>query len=316
MNKKIGLAVLPLLFIGTNSAAEIAEIAEVACAEMTFSHSIESHDATLFQSLVDSDARFLGSAVLRGDDGVTAAWSGLLDPAGADLVWRPATVEVLKPGELAFSRGPYRTTTADGAETWGMYNSMWRRDDGGSWKVILDAGYPAADGEEMSLDFSQLLESPLPDVCSDLSSPGIDKRISVSAPLGKVWAAWTDEEAAAFVAGDANIELRHGGPFEWFLQLEPDAQGKRGAEGSYVLSWVPQRMLLFAWTYPPDVPSLRESGEFMHVLVEFNDRDAGNVELRLRVYGFREGDDYEAGREYFERAWGYVLDAMKTHLES
>jgi len=318
MTTKLGLGLLVTVgFAGIPGGVQAA-VAEVACAEMAFSQAVETHDGNAFRALLDEDARFISSGVLRGADEVSVAWGGLLDPAAPDLVWRPETIEILQSGDLAFSRGPYRLRGNDeqAAESWGMYNSLWRRQPDGIWKVLFDAGTPAADGKVIDASLSLLLEMPVPAVCRDLDSAGIDKSLTIAASLESVWKAWTDSDAAAFVAGESNIELRPGGPFEWFLQQEPDRQGKRGSEGSHVLSWVPQRMLVFAWTYPPDVPALRQKGELMHVLVEFDDRAGDAVDVRLRVYGFGDGDDYEKGRSYFEAAWTYVLNAMKSHLEA
>ena len=60
----------------------------------------------------------------------------------------------LEDGQLALSRGPFRVTSPDAegnpTESWGTFNSIWRLQDDGSWKVVFDAGSPAAEppGEE------------------------------------------------------------------------------------------------------------------------------------------------------------------------
>jgi ketosteroid isomerase-like protein len=57
-------------------------------------------------------------------------------------------VEVLAEGKLALSRGPYLVTSRDEQgqlrETWGTFNSVWRRHQDGKWRVVFDAGSPAA----------------------------------------------------------------------------------------------------------------------------------------------------------------------------
>ena len=57
-------------------------------------------------------------------------------------------VEVLEDGALALSRGPYRYTekNEDGEEVdyWGTFNSIWRLNDDGEWRVVFDAGSPSA----------------------------------------------------------------------------------------------------------------------------------------------------------------------------
>ena len=71
-----------------------------------------------------------------------------LTPDGPAIKWRPQFVEVLDNGTLALSRGPYRVIAqdADGkaVESWGTFNSVWRLNDDGQWRVVFDAGSPAA----------------------------------------------------------------------------------------------------------------------------------------------------------------------------
>ena len=49
---------------------------------------------------------------------------------------------------LALSRGPYRMITRDEAgnesEHWGTFNSVWRLNEDGEWRVVFDAGNVAA----------------------------------------------------------------------------------------------------------------------------------------------------------------------------
>ena len=101
-----------------------------------------------FRSFIDADARFVSNSVLRGVDDIAAAWSVFFGEDGPSIKWRPQVVEVLEDGKLALSRGPYRVTTkdADGnpVEQWGTYNSIWRLHDDGRWRIVFDAGSPAA----------------------------------------------------------------------------------------------------------------------------------------------------------------------------
>ncbi len=79
---------------------------------------------------------------------------------GPRIKWRPQIVEVLEDGTLALSRGPYRIVATDdegvSTEHWGTFNSIWRLQEDGSWKVVFDAGSPAA--EAPAEDVRSLLE--------------------------------------------------------------------------------------------------------------------------------------------------------------
>jgi ketosteroid isomerase-like protein len=133
-----------VLVFAALSAAEADLRQQVICAETGFSRAAEARDPAAFIRFVDPDARFIGASVARGRDAVAQAWAGLLDPDGPSIRWRPAYVEVTADGKLALSRGPYRVISADenGAtrETWGHFNSTWRRDEDGEWQVVFDAG--------------------------------------------------------------------------------------------------------------------------------------------------------------------------------
>jgi ketosteroid isomerase-like protein len=93
---------------------------------------------------------------------VTAAWSVFFTPEGPTIKWRPQIVEVLENGTLALSRGPYQTesTDADGnaVQSWGTFNSVWRLNEDGEWRVVFDAGSPAAG--ELSDEARSLLDAP------------------------------------------------------------------------------------------------------------------------------------------------------------
>ena len=102
---------------------------------------------TGFKFLIDDDARFVSNAVIKGPDAIAEAWGVFFTEPGPKIKWRPQFVEVLEDGELALSRGPYRMIMKDedGNETthWGTFNSVWRIQADGSWKVVFDAGSPA-----------------------------------------------------------------------------------------------------------------------------------------------------------------------------
>jgi ketosteroid isomerase-like protein len=127
------------------SAAALADTAdEVRCREIGFSKAAEARDADLFASFIDEDARFVGTAAIRGPAAITQAWEPLLTEGGSEIKWRPQFVEVLEDGKLALTRGPYRLimTDEDGKRTelWGTFNSVWRLKPDGSWRVVFDAG--------------------------------------------------------------------------------------------------------------------------------------------------------------------------------
>jgi predicted alpha/beta superfamily hydrolase/ketosteroid isomerase-like protein len=122
--------------------------AEVRCRETGFSQAAEEQDLDAFRSFIDADARFVSNNVLRGVDAIAETWAVFFADDGPRIKWRPQIVEVLEDGRLALSRGPYRITArdedGDAIERWGTFNSVWRPGADGEWRVVFDAGSPAA----------------------------------------------------------------------------------------------------------------------------------------------------------------------------
>jgi ketosteroid isomerase-like protein len=117
---------------------------QVVCAETGFSRAAETRDLAAFLAYVDPDARFAGNSVARGKDAIAAAWRPFFEEGGPSIRWRAAITEVSSDGKLALSRGPYRSrrSGADGqpVESWGHFNSTWRKRADGSWLVLFDSG--------------------------------------------------------------------------------------------------------------------------------------------------------------------------------
>jgi ketosteroid isomerase-like protein len=131
-----------LLFLAACAVADVTD--EVRCQEIAFSRSVENGDIDAFKSFLDYDARFVGRSVMSGPDVITDAWKVFFTEDGPDIKWRPQFVEVLEDGTLALTRGPFRIIgmDADGnsVEQWGTFNSVWRRNPDGKWRVVFDAG--------------------------------------------------------------------------------------------------------------------------------------------------------------------------------
>ena len=150
-----------LAIAASHANVAIADDAEaVRCTELAFSLSVENKDRNAFAMLIDNDARFIGNSVLRGRDDIVEAWSVFFNVDGPELVWRPQFVEVLGDGDLAFSRGTYRSRSRDenGAplEEWGTFNSVWRKNGDGEWQIIFDAGNVSA--TSLETQFAGLIE--------------------------------------------------------------------------------------------------------------------------------------------------------------
>ena len=80
----------------------------------------------------------------------------------------------------------------------------------------------------------------------------------IPAPIEAVWQAWTTAEGVrSFFAPQCTIDLRPGGAYEMYFDLEA-ASGLRGSEGCVVLAIEEPYMLSFTWNAPPELPRIRD----------------------------------------------------------
>jgi ketosteroid isomerase-like protein len=113
---------------------------EVRARETAFARSMADRDLAAFTSFIGPEAVFVGvGGTTRGPREITAAWKHFFDDPDAPFAWKPETVEVLAAGDLALSSGPVFDPKG---ERIGTYNSTWRRDADGQWRIIFDNGCP------------------------------------------------------------------------------------------------------------------------------------------------------------------------------
>lgn len=138
--------VIPLLLVLTATATDAPILAqpganlvqEVRDAERAFARSMAMRDFRAFGEFVADEAVFFGpKGAQRGKAAVLATWKAFFEGPNAPFSWEPQEVEVLDSGTLGYSSGPVRDP--DGKQT-GVFNSVWRREAGGRWKVIFDKG--------------------------------------------------------------------------------------------------------------------------------------------------------------------------------
>jgi uncharacterized protein YndB with AHSA1/START domain len=167
-------------------------------------------------------------------------------------------------------------------------------------------------------EFNRLLADVVMRVAGPRELPmrAIVKEAVVQASRAEVWRVWTTSTGAQeFFAPRANISLEPFGAYEIFFL--PDAPpGSRGGDDLRVLSFLPLEMLSFEWNFPPSIPSLRDTGAHTWVVVGLQDGEEGRTRVRLTHLGWREGEDWDRGFAYFERAWDVVLGRLKQRFET
>lgn len=142
------LAGLTTLFLALAVSSAGAEVKpdlrrQVFEAESTFAHTMAARDFQAFGTFVAEDAIFFGGrAPHRGRAAVLEAWKPLFEGPKAPFSWRPEVVEVLDSGTLAHSSGPVFDPEGKLINT---FNSVWRLDRDGHWRVVFDRGCAVCD---------------------------------------------------------------------------------------------------------------------------------------------------------------------------
>jgi ketosteroid isomerase-like protein len=115
----------------------------VEAAERAFARSMAERDHPAFVRHLSEQAVFFGERrVLRGRDAVAAGWKPFFEAAQAPFSWEPDQIEVTADGQLAHSSGPVRDPEG---RPIARFNSVWRLEAPGTWRIVFDRGSPWAE---------------------------------------------------------------------------------------------------------------------------------------------------------------------------
>jgi len=143
----VAVAVTTVAAVVTTAAADAKTKpdprSQVFAAESSFAYTMAARDLKAFGSYVAPDAVFFGHrGVMRGNAAVVEGWKALFEGPQAPFSWKPEVVEVLDSGKLAHSSGP--VLDPDG-KLIGTFNSVWRLEPDGRWRVVFDKGCSVCD---------------------------------------------------------------------------------------------------------------------------------------------------------------------------
>jgi ketosteroid isomerase-like protein len=116
---------------------------QVRDTERAFAKTMADRNHAAFVSFLSDETVFFGpQGAQRGKAAVAAAWKPFFEAPQAPFSWDPDTVAVLDSGTLALSSGPVKDPQGKRV---GTFNSTWRREAGGAWKIVFDKGCPPCD---------------------------------------------------------------------------------------------------------------------------------------------------------------------------
>jgi len=119
---------------------------QVEDTERAFAATMANRDHGAFISFLADETVFIsGETTLRGKPQVAEAWKPYYADLTAPFSWEPQQVEVLDSGTLALSSGPVRDPEGNVVAT---FNSIWRLEALGEWRIIFDKGNRACAGPD------------------------------------------------------------------------------------------------------------------------------------------------------------------------
>lgn len=141
MNRQAWIGALVLALVVPAVAGEDGAALEeqVRATETAFAKTMADRDHAAFVSFIAEDAVFWGQGPLRGRQAVADGWKRFFEGPQAPFSWAPERVAVIASGTLALSSGPVLDPAGKRV---GTFTSTWRREQDGSWKIVLDSGCP------------------------------------------------------------------------------------------------------------------------------------------------------------------------------
>ena len=116
---------------------------QVGDAERAFAKTMADRDHEAFARFVSEEAVFFSGPVpLHGRQAVADFWKRFYEKPQAPFSWAPDHVEVLASGTLALTTGPVHDPSG---KLIGRFNSIWRQEAPGVWRVVFDKGEGVCD---------------------------------------------------------------------------------------------------------------------------------------------------------------------------
>jgi ketosteroid isomerase-like protein len=129
---------------GVQAAPSNAELKQqVADTERAFAATMKARDLAAFTRFLSQETVFYSGPVpLRGPGQVTQFWKKFYEGKDAPFSWEPDQVEVIDSGTLAHSSGPVYDPQG---KLIGRFNSVWRQEAPGQWRIVFDKGQEICD---------------------------------------------------------------------------------------------------------------------------------------------------------------------------
>lgn len=107
--------------------------------EKTFAAAVAKGGGPAFASFFDKDGVTIGNHTAAAIGQVAVAAQAKWSPADYQLTWTPEGGGMAPSGDMGFTWGHYEGRAKNSAATHGRYMTIWKKEQDGSWKVVLDS---------------------------------------------------------------------------------------------------------------------------------------------------------------------------------
>lgn len=114
----------------------------------------------------------------------------------------------------------------------------------------------------------------------------------------------TDKGIRKYMSEDIRVELRVGGAYEIYFDMEMP-EGLRGSEGMSILCLEENSRFGHTWNNPPSIPELRD--QLTVVYYELTQHFGNQTRLDFYHVGFGESEGWDKAYAYFSKAWGEIV---------
>ena len=157
--KKLSFAVvLALVFVSCrwefnkeekpgNSAATDQQLQEMVDADKAFSAASEKNGMKkAFLEYIADDAVLLRPGFMPIIEGDVIKFLNAQEDTSFTMTWEPKGGDIAASGDMGFTYGVYKVATAD-TTLKGTYLNVWRKQQDGKWKFVIDTGNPGVEKE-------------------------------------------------------------------------------------------------------------------------------------------------------------------------
>ncbi len=141
----------------------------------------------------------------------------------------------------------------------------------------------------------------------------LEFKLTVNAPIEKVWHTWTDsQDITNWFSPEAHIEPRLGCSYE--LYFDPSNHDHQSTKGCEIIEIKPMTNLGFQWKGPDEYQETMNNPAiitYVHVTFE---PDGEKTHIIVNHGGWGKGEKWEEAKTWHIRAWEGVLSDLEKYI--